>query len=255
PLPALVFIVPDPLPEATLGVPYEYSFCQPHPPYPTSGLHCGDLIDDPGIMNPRGGDQPYTFRLKIFGDLPFGMTLDTNGILRGTPDPRTRPGAFQFEVCVTDYSGVEVCQPTSITVLEPAVQGWELTIEFASGYTFTHTLTVEADGSFTGTRDNPASPAPYCEDDPYTLSGSFTDSQVSWTGVLPSSCLVNGQETDLSIIDTAEGEADAPFPQVTSASGSGTAQTWLLISGEPGRGYREVEPFTDSFTWTASRIE
>jgi len=46
---------------------------------------------------------------------PFGLTLDVNGLLNGTP---TAAGAREFEVCVKDISGNQACATTSLTIIE-----------------------------------------------------------------------------------------------------------------------------------------
>jgi len=94
--PGIAFAVPDPLPSATVGVPYQFAFST--------------------ADNPAGGNPPYTFMLGSgVGFPPFGLILDVNGLLNGTP---TAAGTREFEVCVKDLNGNQVCAPTSLTVVE-----------------------------------------------------------------------------------------------------------------------------------------
>ena len=94
--PEITFTVPDQLPEATVGVPYQFNFSMAN--------------------NPTGGNPPYTFILGSgVGFPPFGLVLDVNGLLNGTP---TAAGTREFEVCVKDLSGNQACATTSLTVVE-----------------------------------------------------------------------------------------------------------------------------------------
>jgi len=135
----------------------------------------------------------------------------------------------------------------------PQFQVWELIFEFPGPAAYVHSLQVYPDGAFTGTRQNPQD-LPYCNVGPYMLAGKFSGDQVSFTGALRQSCLVNGVETDLTIVDSADGQANAPFPNATTASGTGTAETWAL-SGETQSGWTSADPITLSFSWTARRID
>lgn len=95
----ITFIVPKELPPATVGIPYSYSFAT--------------------ATNPTGGNPPYTFVLGSgVGFPPFGLILDLNGLLSGTP---TAAGTRTFEVCVKDLGGNQACGNTSLTVNTPEV--------------------------------------------------------------------------------------------------------------------------------------
>lgn len=100
---------------ATVGHPYRYGFCKvaiAGVPVGTKGLPKGRLcMDSPSnprfnVLDPSGGTQPYSFRLKIGGGHPpRGLKLNTNtGYLEGVPEPGTnrvgRPrGVHRFIVC------------------------------------------------------------------------------------------------------------------------------------------------------------
>jgi hypothetical protein len=104
------------LPPANAGVPYGpngqgFSFCQPAP------TQVSDLCP-PGIgvtpKSPKGGNPPYHFVLGG-GFPPFGITLDLNGRLHGTPNIADN-GPTTFTVCAVDLSANSVCVPVTINV-------------------------------------------------------------------------------------------------------------------------------------------
>lgn len=111
------FVMPDKLPDATLGNPYPgYSFCQPTP---KSKLLCGELVSEQ-LTNPTGGVQPYTFQRGTLSEfLPWGMTLQPSGILEGTPDPaKAEPRIYELEICAIDNTRSSVCKKTFLRVKE-----------------------------------------------------------------------------------------------------------------------------------------
>ncbi|GEM_PF-3522158 len=85
----VVLEVPANLPAAEVGKPYQYSF-----------------------NNPTGGQPPYHFQVEG-GFPPFGIILDLNGILSGTP---TAEGRRTFSVCAVDLAGVQSCKQTILSV-------------------------------------------------------------------------------------------------------------------------------------------
>ncbi len=102
----IVFTAPEELPSANVGGPYSFSFST--------------------ATNPTGGHPPYSFLLGSgVGFPPFGLTLNVDGTLSGTP---TAAGTRTFEVCVKDLSGNQACQMTSLTV-EAAPVVWTGTFE------------------------------------------------------------------------------------------------------------------------------
>ena len=102
----ITFTVPEELPPATVGVPYSFSFATP--------------------TNPMGGSPPYSFLLGSgMGFAPFGLILDLNGLLHGTP---TAAGTRTFEVCVKDLGGNQGCGTTSLTI-KPGAEVWTGTFE------------------------------------------------------------------------------------------------------------------------------
>ncbi len=129
----IVFTVPEELPLANVGVPYSFSFAK--------------------ATNPTGGNPPYTFLLGSgVGFPPFGLTLNVDGTLSGTP---TAAGTRTFEVCVKDLSGNQACQMTSLTV-EAAPAVWTGTFEIIGeedqnsiGVNYVQEYHVVGDFSFT----------------------------------------------------------------------------------------------------------
>lgn len=90
----ITFTAPEELPPAIVGAAYSFSFAT--------------------ATSPSGGDPPYSFLLGSgIGFPPFGLTLDLNGRLAGTP---TAAGTRTFEVCVKDLRGSQACETTLLTV-------------------------------------------------------------------------------------------------------------------------------------------
>ena len=54
-----------------------------------------------------GGTPTYTFSANaLSGAAPFGLAVDSNGYLTGTPK---NGGGYQFGICVTDSTGYRAC--------------------------------------------------------------------------------------------------------------------------------------------------
>ena len=123
---------------ANVGVPYSFSFAK--------------------ATNPTGGNPPYSFLLGSgVGFPPFGLTLNVDGTLSGTP---TAAGTRTFEVCVKDLSGNQACQMTSLTV-EAAPAVWTGTFEIIGeedqnsiGVNYVQEYHVVGDFSFTILNDD-----------------------------------------------------------------------------------------------------
>ncbi len=111
-VPELYFYEYGTLPDATLGVPYRYSFCSPEP----AGANdlCGSLNDN---SNPSNGHYPYHFTLDSGrGFPPMGLTLGLNGLLTGTP---SAIGNNTFGVCAVDLDGKQACVNVTLVVKKP----------------------------------------------------------------------------------------------------------------------------------------
>ena len=61
-----------------------------------------------------GGNAPYTFSISS-GSLPAGLSLNSNGVLSGTP---SAAGLYTFTVTVTDAAGQTAAKSLSVTVYE-----------------------------------------------------------------------------------------------------------------------------------------
>jgi len=79
------------LPIAIVGVPYTYT------------------------LQATGGTSPYTYSLTA-GSLPPGITLQSNGVISGTP---TQPGATSFTATVTDSVSATASVPLVLLVQYP----------------------------------------------------------------------------------------------------------------------------------------
>jgi hypothetical protein len=89
---ALSIAIPDTLPQAVLGVNYEQR------------------------LNAIGGRGPYTWALAS-GNLPAGLTLGADGLLRGTP---SAAGSSQFTVRVTDQDRALATRVLTLNVIPAA---------------------------------------------------------------------------------------------------------------------------------------
>lgn len=101
---------PTPLPGGVVGFPYTFSFCRP------ALNRTSDLCSafDKPSTNPSGGQPPYHFQLGSgIGFPPFGLNLNLNGLLTGTP---TAAGTKQFSVCAIDQAGASSCQSVTLTI-------------------------------------------------------------------------------------------------------------------------------------------
>lgn len=113
----ITFSAPAVLPKATVGQPYEFSFCQPKP---ARGGRCGKPV---GTTNPSGGfGQYYVFELRLSVPPPGLLLSYRTGILSGTP---AKAGVFRFRLCVRDAdkrrpgAAAPNCRPARIQLVGP----------------------------------------------------------------------------------------------------------------------------------------
>jgi hypothetical protein len=101
-------------PGGTVGEPYAgFSFCNPRP---ATGQFCGKVLQKNAVaINPNGGTPNYTFSTGV--GLPFGLKLNLNGVLSGTP---TKAGSYDFKVCAKDRVGHSKCNSYHIDIQEKA---------------------------------------------------------------------------------------------------------------------------------------
>lgn len=106
------------LPSATVGEEYSYSFCEPEL------SNTSDLCGGFGYTsNPADGIPPYHFTLGSgVGFPPMGLTLNSNGMLKGTPSAK---GQSTFSVCAVDIGGFQSCQTFTLEVSPPSACYWE----------------------------------------------------------------------------------------------------------------------------------
>ncbi len=117
--------------DGTVGVPYSYSFCKPD--LKSTSDQCGGIKE---TTNPTGGHPPYSFTLGSgTGFPPFGISLNMNGVLSGTP---TAEGTRTFSVCAKDLDGNQECQTTTLTInpapTSPAPTGCTEDADCNTGY-------------------------------------------------------------------------------------------------------------------------
>jgi hypothetical protein len=141
---SIVFVTPSPLPEATVGAPYSQPITV--------------VVQVP----------PGTFIVDS-GALPDGITLNSAGVLMGTP---TNAGTFQFVVRVTDNSLNTATQAYQLTVVlptlpaptitgvttnEPPAQQPTAAVQLANPYPLDLTVTITLTfASAVGSVDDPA---------------------------------------------------------------------------------------------------
>lgn len=91
-------VIPNtsPLPNATVGAAYTYTF------------------------NASGGEAPYTFAVQVSpfnpNALPAGLSLSAKGVVSGTP---TTTGTSNFTIFLTDNTGTEINKVFTLTVTPP----------------------------------------------------------------------------------------------------------------------------------------
>ena len=98
--------------DATIGKAYHYSFCTPEA---GKGKFCGKVLPKANqTKNPIGGTPPYTFKAGV--GLPFGLSMNLNGVITGKPKSNTPTGLRHFQLCVKDHVGKQKCKTTFINV-------------------------------------------------------------------------------------------------------------------------------------------
>ncbi|MBF0543564.1 MAG: putative Ig domain-containing protein [Candidatus Riflebacteria bacterium] len=70
-----------------------------------------------GLFGASGGVPPYSF-LIISGNLPVGLSMESDGKISGTP---TTAGTYAFSVRVTDSKGLTAEKSSSIQIVSPSV--------------------------------------------------------------------------------------------------------------------------------------
>lgn len=212
----------SPLPAGTVGVAYTQQFAV------------------------SGGVQPY--RWSFTGTLPTGLTLDTTGTLRGTPQAR---GTFNFNIQVADSTTLNANKAFSVTINPAALSITTESPLFQGTLGSFYSQTFFASGGVT----------------PYTwsiVSGqippglNFDAAAASLTGTPTQNGTFDftlrvadsaGQQTTkpfqifvglprLTIVTNAQlpnGQEGNPYSQRLTATGGSTPYTWSILSGQaPG---------------------
>ncbi len=170
-----------------------------------------------------GGSAPYSWSL-VAGQVPLGLTLDSSGLLSGTP---TSAGTFEFTVRVTDAENSSTQGAFTLTVNLDAIPGVSIEdlpdeAEPAQQVQFGVTLASPYPTTFTGLVTLSFTPdAAVPVDDP---SVQFS------TG---------GRVVQFTI---PAGEADAVFPVAGTAVQTGTVAGTIALSVQLFSGGTEVTP-------------
>lgn len=72
------------------------------------------------LLEASGGAAPYTWSLLTPGSLPAGLSLNTTGIISGTPSS-TSPGTYNFVVQLRDAQGTTIQKSLAIAYTSPEV--------------------------------------------------------------------------------------------------------------------------------------
>jgi len=226
------------------------------PDYVIGGLHITtDSLSDGEIqsqysttLSAAGGTTPYTWSI-ISGNLPPGLTLNSNGVISGTP---TKAGTFTFTIKVTDSSNPvktatkefsitvnEQTQPLTITTeaLPDGIVGTQYSATLsASGGTAPYTwslvsgslptdLTLSNAGVISGT---PSAAGTYN----FTVKVEDSSSPKK-QATKQLSINVNEQTQPLTITTEAlpDGIVGTQYSATLSASGGIPPYTWSISSG------------------------
>ncbi len=220
---AVVTISPASLPAATAGTAYSQT------------------------LSASGGTAPYGFAITT-GALPAGMTLNTAGVLSGTP---TASGSFNFTATATDSSG----SPTSgsraytLTVARPTItlpattlaggtsgQAYTAVMNQATGGIAPYTYVLSSGALPAGVTVNPATGA--LSGTP-TLSGTFvftltaTDSTVGTAGQASQNYSLSIASPTLAIAPGTlpSGLGGVAYSQTLSASGGTAPYSYAISAG------------------------
>jgi len=108
---------------AQVGESFSYSFCRP-------ALTRASDICTSSATNPKYGLPPYSFYVESGSFLPFGLTLNLNGLITGTP---TAAGSRTANICAKDTGGFYACRSITIEVAPKAAPEPTGTVSISSG--------------------------------------------------------------------------------------------------------------------------
>uniref|UniRef100_UPI00307636EA beta strand repeat-containing protein n=1 Tax=Oryzifoliimicrobium ureilyticus TaxID=3113724 RepID=UPI00307636EA len=151
-------------------------------------------------LSASGGTAPYSFAVSA-GALPAGLTLNSAGVLSGTP---TASGSFNFTVSVTDTGGFGATQAYTLAIASPTLTITPSTLPAGiAGSAYSQTLSASG-----GT-------APY----------SFVVS----AGALPAGISLNPSTGAITGTPSASGSYNFTIEATDANNAAGTAQYALTI--------------------------
>jgi len=209
------------------------------------------------VLTASGGTPPYTF-VRTAGDLPPGVTLNTNGTLSGVP---TVPGAFVATFQATDQLGIVGSITSTITVSSTPLEGID-----ATQFPLTGTLGVPYNGVLRATFGT----APYtwtlvATSPPGTIPPGLTSSTAGDSWLLLGTPLTSGLYSfTLQVVDSGDPDPDGDpltddavppqtviYPVTMAITGGGTLQ---VATASPLPNATENAAYTANLTAACSGI-
>lgn len=260
--PPLEFTAPSALPDARVGEFYWFSFCTPVPlglsgQLPSPGRLSQGLCGFPVTGIPFGGIPPYHFQLDSgVGFPPFGLFLNLNGILAGTP---TIAGTRTFRVTAVDLAGAQASQTVTL-VVNPA-PGFTLTVTkagtgtgtvtsapagidcgntctatFAAGTQVTLTATAASGSTFSGWTGacTAAGSCTVTMDGNKTVTASFTLANPTYTLAVTKAGTGSGTVTSTPAGINCGATCAASYPAGTSVTLTATPASGSAFAGWSG---------------------
>lgn len=186
---------------AQVGERFSYSFCQP------AVTRSSDLCTA-ASTNPRYGLPPYSFYLESgVGFLPYGLTLNLNGLLEGTP---TAAGSRTVGICAKDTGGFSVCRKITISV-KAAAKPLTISIDSTNCEFVSYTT--------------PWDPNPYWAIYKMTANGS-----ISSTNQQVVSIDIGGKETGPPLISCGSWSANVKENEKVTCTGEGSTSWQYSIT-------------------------
>jgi hypothetical protein len=186
---------------AQVGQRFSYSFCQP------ALTRASDLCTA-AATNPKNGLPPYSFSLESgVGFLPYGLVLNLNGLLEGTP---TAEGARTVGICAKDTGGFSVCRRITISV-NAAAKPLTISIDSVKCEFISHTT--------------PWDPNPYWAIYKITASGSISSANQQIVVID-----IGGEAYEQPIVSCGSWSANIEY-RATGSSGPGSAQATCAGTG------------------------
>ena len=191
-----------------------------------------------------GGTAPYTWTVSA-GSLPAGLTLNTNGVISGTP---TTSNASSFTVKVTDSASATATQSLTMTVnnaaINTAISVTTTTIANGTlGTTYSRTLTATGGTKpYTWTVSAGTLPAGLTLSTGGVISGmptavvskaltfKVTDSR-NTTATKSLTITINSAAISINLTALANGTVGTAYSQTLTASGGTAPYAWAITAG------------------------